>query len=156
MLPGSISLSFRGRALVINALALSRIWYAVLLIHLPPGSWPGSPPLSLTSSGRANVILSLTMSKSPEISLGTKCGKNEESAELPQNEERTGDDFMYINDANLDGMPALLGSSRTSSANPEEHANSASQVAATCSKGNEENGKEENGSGPSIALGQPP
>ena len=29
-------LSFRGRALVINALALSRIWYVASLVHMPP------------------------------------------------------------------------------------------------------------------------
>ena len=29
-------LSFRGRALVINALALSRLWYVASLIHMPP------------------------------------------------------------------------------------------------------------------------
>ena len=28
--------SFRGRALVINALALSRVWYVFSLIHMPP------------------------------------------------------------------------------------------------------------------------
>ena len=32
----SRSLSFRGKALVINALALSRIWYVASLIHMPP------------------------------------------------------------------------------------------------------------------------
>ena len=31
------SLSFRGKALVINALALSRIWYVALVVHMP--SW---------------------------------------------------------------------------------------------------------------------
>ena len=30
------SLSFRGKSLVINALALSRIWYVASLIHMPP------------------------------------------------------------------------------------------------------------------------
>lgn len=30
------SLSFSGKALVINALALSRIWYVASLIHMPP------------------------------------------------------------------------------------------------------------------------
>ena len=29
-------LSFRGRALVINALALSRMWYVASLVHMPP------------------------------------------------------------------------------------------------------------------------
>ena len=32
----SRSLSFRGKSLVINALALSRIWYVASLIHMPP------------------------------------------------------------------------------------------------------------------------
>ena len=32
----SRSLSFRGKALVINALALSRIWYVESLVHMPP------------------------------------------------------------------------------------------------------------------------
>ena len=30
------SLSFRGKSLVINALALSRVWYVASLIHMPP------------------------------------------------------------------------------------------------------------------------
>ena len=30
------NLSFRGKALVINALALSRIWYVASLVHMPP------------------------------------------------------------------------------------------------------------------------
>ena len=30
------NLSFRGKALVINALALSRIWYVACLVHMPP------------------------------------------------------------------------------------------------------------------------
>jgi len=30
------SLSFRGKSLVINALALSRIWYVASLVHMPP------------------------------------------------------------------------------------------------------------------------
>ena len=33
-------LSFQGRALVINALAFSRVWYVASLIHMPPlGRW---------------------------------------------------------------------------------------------------------------------
>ena len=32
----SRSLSFRGKALVINALALSRVWYVASLVHMPP------------------------------------------------------------------------------------------------------------------------
>lgn len=31
-----VSISFRGKALVINALALSRIWYVASLVHMPP------------------------------------------------------------------------------------------------------------------------
>lgn len=31
----SCSLSLRGKALVINALALSRIWYVASLVHMP-------------------------------------------------------------------------------------------------------------------------
>ena len=30
------NLSFRGKALVINALALSRFWYVASLVHMPP------------------------------------------------------------------------------------------------------------------------
>ena len=32
----SRSLSFRGKALVVNALALSRVWYVASLVHMPP------------------------------------------------------------------------------------------------------------------------
>ena len=32
----SRSLLFRGKALVVNALALSRVWYMVSLVHMPP------------------------------------------------------------------------------------------------------------------------
>jgi len=32
----SRSLSYSGKALVINALALSRIWYVASLVHMPP------------------------------------------------------------------------------------------------------------------------
>ena len=35
-LPGSRSLSFRGKSLIINALAVSRIWYVASLVFMPP------------------------------------------------------------------------------------------------------------------------
>ena len=41
-------LSFQGPALVINALALSRVWYVASLIHMPP--WVFGEPLRLVFS----------------------------------------------------------------------------------------------------------
>ena len=35
-IPGVLALLFRGKALVVNALALSRVWYMASLVHMPP------------------------------------------------------------------------------------------------------------------------
>ena len=53
-----ISLSFRGKALIINALALSRIWYVASLVYMPPFVCVNSANSFLSFSGVVSVIWS--------------------------------------------------------------------------------------------------
>ena len=48
------SLSYRGKALIINALALSRVWYVASLIHVP--RWVGTELNTLIFFGAVGAI----------------------------------------------------------------------------------------------------
>ena len=58
----SRSLLFRGKALVVNALALSRVWYVASLIHMPPWVLRELPFLLLLSNPRCLVVFRRSMS----------------------------------------------------------------------------------------------
>ena len=55
----SRSLSFRGKALVVNALALSRVWYVASLVHMPPWALKelSSLAFSFFWSGKCELVL---------------------------------------------------------------------------------------------------
>ena len=54
----SRSLSFRGKALVVNALALSRVWYVASLVHVPPWALKelSSLAFSFIWSGKCELV----------------------------------------------------------------------------------------------------
>ena len=62
-------LSFRGRALVINALALSRVWYVASLIHMPP--WVLGELLRLLFSffwkGKKDLVARVVVVQAPSV-----------------------------------------------------------------------------------------
>ena len=62
-------LSFRGRALVINALALSRVWYVASLIHMPP--WVLGELLRLLFSffwkGKKDLVARAVVVQAPSV-----------------------------------------------------------------------------------------
>ena len=62
-------LSFRGRALVINALALSRVWYVASLVHMPPpGSWRiGAACFGLFWKVRKDLVARAVVVQAPSV-----------------------------------------------------------------------------------------
>ena len=57
----SRSLSFCGKALVVNALALSRVWYVASLVHMPPWALKELSSLAFSFSGLVSVNWSRTL-----------------------------------------------------------------------------------------------
>ena len=63
----SRSLSFPGKARIINALALSRVWYVASLVHLP--AWAGKklslPDFSFFWFGKRELVYRSSVTQSP-------------------------------------------------------------------------------------------
>ena len=62
-------LSFQGRALVINALAFSRVWYVASLIHMPP--WVVGellrPVFSFFLKGKKDIVARAVNVQAPSV-----------------------------------------------------------------------------------------
>ena len=62
-------LSFQGRALVINALALSRVWYVASLVHMPPWvKWRiGAARFGLFWKGKKDLVARAVVVQAPLV-----------------------------------------------------------------------------------------